>query len=159
MKRCSYQEYHETVNDLKYDQLLFPTHEAAWKALEHMRTIIDEYGFCSVMDMLDICNKTGRSRHVNYGWDDLSNIFISFDGRAYILCNLHKFVKMKPCAATKPQYKSYLELQNQTDTRDMRIADAQCNIEEVIEDLIKQGYHYSDPIVVKLRETYELLNK
>ena len=146
-------EYVSILDDLKYDPIIFPTRLKASETLDEMQKIINEYGFCSVIDMLDICGKEGRSHHYKFGWKKLEHVAIVRLRNGYTLGGLNINLEVAPIPCVKSSEC------NAVDTRDMRIADAQCNLEEIIEDLIKQRYRYADPIVVKLRETYELLNK
>ena len=141
----------------------FITQEDALSVINRIYKILDTSGCVTVRDFRKIIgDKCEAYGDEIYGWTALDNmtLFRVSTNNGY---EWHIKIPMVRIIYNTPQFKNRYQSINKryepTDTRDIRIADAHCNLEEVIEDLINQGYHYSDPIVVKLRETYELLNK
>lgn len=139
-----------------YSDLMFESLKEAKNVLHLMHENINEYGFVTIADMYDLADAQAPYTAHRFGWDDLSGfkIITSYSIGRYILITNRNTIRLTNVFCEPADM-----LHENEDTSDMRLADAQVNLEEVIEDLIKQGHHYSDPIVVKLRETYDLLNK
>lgn len=141
-------------NATEFADLVFDNRAEANSVLDRMLTIINNYGFVTVADMYDIADITVVSYILNScGWDTLYGFeviaYTDGTGRSqYLLHTNRQTLKTTPEAFKLGS--GYVQCARE---------EAQLNLEEIIETLIKQGYHYSDPIVVKLRETYDLLNE
>jgi len=143
-----------------YSDPIFESLEEAKNVLNQMHEIINEYGFVTIADMYDLADLTAPYTASKYCWDDLSGfkILSNYINQHYILRTNERTLKSTDdvCKAADMLYEKLYE---KKETPPAWVCEVRLNLEEVIEDLIKHGYHYSDPIVVKLRETYELLNK
>lgn len=68
------------------ERFVFTNKARAEVTLKHMNDLIDLYGVASRADMLDLYGLMPGSRDSKFGWTDLSDATIGYEGDEVILC-------------------------------------------------------------------------
>lgn len=64
---------------MRIDDFIFSNKDDAQKVLNELTNIIDQYGFASINDLYDICNKSCPYTGEEYGWFTPSNFSLHYD--------------------------------------------------------------------------------
>ena len=72
-------------DSLSLDDFIFQTRDEANVILDHMSTILTDYGIVTVADLYDMCGLKSQYTYNNYAWKDLSTATVSLVRDGYLL--------------------------------------------------------------------------
>lgn len=72
-------------NNLALDDFIFETRQDANDVLDHLSTILIDYGIVTVADLYNMCGKNAPYTFNNYAWKDLSTAGVSLTRDGYLL--------------------------------------------------------------------------
>ena len=71
--------------DYKFDEVIFDSSYVAEQVLEHMNSILNDYGVVTVEDMYNLSAIIAPYTSYKYGWTDLRNVEVAIHKHGYYL--------------------------------------------------------------------------
>ena len=86
-KAISYHIADHIINskDYKFDEVIFDSRDTAEQVLQHMNSIVDDYGVVTVEDLYNLAALNISHTAHKYGWTDLSNVKVVTCKHGYCL--------------------------------------------------------------------------